>query len=648
MATTAAARCRRNIFSAKEILIVAAATTALFLTTATAFSPEILNQVMVQLQTDEVLFAAANLFDGSMSQSQQKILSLLSTAPGRSKTSSGSIIQFPKLTTESESVYDYETDKSQTISGLLDLTPQEDELIQLICKVRNKYSPSTTVRIAGGWVRDKLLYGKGTPSRDIDFVVSDTSGKEFAEKVCKYLEENSDEDVCIEIPIGNKGKGDHADHLETASLTTSSGFELDFCRLRYERYDKDSRIPTNIGVASAVEDAWRRDLTINSLYYNINTNQVEDWTEQGMRDLILQTVATPRKPLPTLLEDPTRILRAIRFAAQLSFQMSPTLMRAARNEKVRDALLYKVSRDAIGGAIDEMFGTRARDPARGIKLLMATNLIDVVFPLGRQKDIYLSGLEHLSRTQSLVTRIFLASPNSNWDISKRRFLWYAAFFKPIYEMSSLSSTGSNSKRSRRQESPFYQLLDALKRPKADMQSIESILKGADAFDFDAIQSSINSGAHLEDLSLQNSQSNELSELRWTLYSTLKPIGSMWKEAFILALASSQKSLTECVDLYNAFLSLIEDQLRLGTILFDENKFKPLLNGSQIQKALLGEIDGKSFKRIVNAIEEWQIRNSCYDLDTIGSDERNKMQVQLIDYLVATFPEYATSTSTATR
>jgi hypothetical protein len=88
-------------------------------------------------------------------------------------------------------------------------------------------------------------------------------------------------------------------------------------------------------------------------------------------------------------------------------------------------------------------------------------------------------------------------------------------------------------------------------------------------------------------------------------------------------------------------------LYLGMILLDDNKPKPLLNGSQIQKALPG-VSGQGFKRIVQAIEEWQIRNSCYSLDnTIDDDERTQTEAQLIDYLVASFPENANSTRTTT-
>lgn len=648
------------------IVVVVTIFFSVAISAAGAFSPEIFNQVIVQLGitggqiqipcADELAFAAANLLDGTMGQ-RRNIPLLTPPATGKEGTGSsfgGGSIRLPKL---APSVYDDEARTApgaldQTnVPGLLDLTPQEEELIRLILEVRNEYSPRTTIRIAGGWVRDKLIYGKDTPSRDVDLVLSDTSGKEFAEKVCKYLEETHEDGAMNGVRIQqspSSSKGAQAEHLETASLTIS-GFEVDFCRLRYERYDKDSRIPVASGVASAVEDAWRRDLTINSLYYNINTNQVEDWTERGIKDLILQTINTPLRPLGTLLQDPTRILRAIRFAAQLSFDMSPELIRAARDDRVRSALQYKVSRDVIGNAIDDMLGTRARDPSRGIQLLMATSLIDVVFPLeGQDNGIYQVGLEHLSRTQSLVTRIFLQSRDLDWDITKRRILWYAAFLKPVYE---LMSTNSNSKRERRKGSVFYQLLDNLKRPKTDMQLIESVLKGVTPLQTmmndddlnDDIQFAIRSGAILKDISPQSPEWEQLSELRWMIYNTFEPVGVMWKEAAILALASSQKNLDDCVRQYTDLISLI-DHLHLGKIL--QNKARPLLNGSQIQqRALQGKIDGRDFKRVVQAMEEWQIRNVFHDLESIDDDTRSLLEAQLIDYLVTTFPEYAKCAST---
>ncbi|KAL7553949.1 hypothetical protein ACHAWF_017306 [Thalassiosira exigua] len=655
-------------------------------TAADAFSPEMLNQVIAQiggigdLQAADLAFAAANLLDSSLTQDgQRKIVMPMLRRMGKGRR------DLPKLRAQviarrrKAPVYDYETD--QTVQTSLDLTPREEVLIQLLRRVRDQYSPSTTMRIAGGWVRDKLLYGKDTPSRDIDLVLSDTSGEEFAYKLLWYCETSvEDEAANIQIQQQSKSKGAQAGHLQTASLLIN-GFDVDFCRLRYEKYkNKESRIPTDVGVASVVEDAWRRDLTINALYYNINTNQVEDWTERGIADLLLQSISTPKDPLKTLLEDPIRIMRAIRFAAQLSFDMNPALVRAARDDRVREALQYKVSRDAIGSAIDEMLGTRARDPSRGIQLLMATNLIDVVFPLGGQNDnnggdettmigdivdsmtvstpttIYRAGLASLMRTQSLITRIFLQS-DFEWNISKRRYLWYAALFKPVYEMMMPTSI---SKRGRR-ESAFYQLLDdALRRPKTDVQSIETILKGVDPIQAtlleeahcDAMQSALYFDARSRDDDVVPPRSlpihdfygwGDLSEIRWSVYRALKPIGTLWKEALILTLACSpHKTLADCVDQYKDLALLIEDRLQLGALLRDENKLKPLLNGSQIQK-VLGRIDGKGFKQVTRAVEEWQIRNVFHDIDGIGNGERKQMESDLINCLVATFPQYSNST-----
>ena len=114
---------------------------------------------------------------------------------------------------------------------------------------------------------------------------------------------------------------------------------------------------------------------------------------------------------------------------------------------------------------------------------------------------------------------------------------------------------------------------------------------------------------------------------------------MWKEALILALAcTAKKSLTDCVDEYKDLVLLVEDELRMGPLLLDKSKPKPLLDGSQI-KSVLGQIDGRDFKRVMQVLEEWQIRNACYDAEGISNDDRNEMERDLIDYLTNRFPEY---------
>lgn len=92
----------------------------------------------------------------------------------------------------------------------------------------------------------------------------------------------------------------------------------------------------------AVRTHARRDLTINSLFYNVNAGTVEDYTGKGTSDLRLGLVRTPLPPCETLLDDPLRVLRAVRFASRLDFRVHPELMEAGRHAGVHEALCTKV------------------------------------------------------------------------------------------------------------------------------------------------------------------------------------------------------------------------------------------------------------------------------------------------------------------
>lgn len=133
----------------------------------------------------------------------------------------------------------------------------------------------------------------GRDSNDIDICLADMMGVPFVEQFVAYLSEKK------HIPIHKVAKiesnPDQSKHLETAR-TTLFGIELDFVNLRHEEYADNSRIPT--GVVSRIilpdhrwltlvqkfgtplEDALRRDITINALFYNVHTRAVEDHTEK--------------------------------------------------------------------------------------------------------------------------------------------------------------------------------------------------------------------------------------------------------------------------------------------------------------------------------------------------------------------------------
>ena len=83
----------------------------------------------------------------------------------------------------------------------------------------------------------------------------------------------------------------------------------------------------------------RRDLTFNSLFYNINEAKVEDFTGKGMDDLREGICRTPIEPIQTFLDDPLRILRTIRFANRFEFDVVPELVAAAKLPEVKVSLL---------------------------------------------------------------------------------------------------------------------------------------------------------------------------------------------------------------------------------------------------------------------------------------------------------------------
>ena len=110
-------------------------------------------------------------------------------------------------------------------------------------------------------------------------------------------------------------------HLETACVRLF-GRAVDFVNLRAEDYAADSRVP-QIAFGSPQQDAARRDLTINALFYNLRSGEVEDLTGRGLADLRAGLVRTPLPPRTTFLDDPLRVLRAIRFATRFHYRFDP-------------------------------------------------------------------------------------------------------------------------------------------------------------------------------------------------------------------------------------------------------------------------------------------------------------------------------------
>jgi len=162
----------------------------------------------------------------------------------------------------------------------LSLSKEEEELFDLFLSVVNDGQLQTTVRVAGGWVRDKLLQQEA--SKDIDIALDNMSGEEFVNAMNEWYKTRNKTGIKLGIIRSNPDK---SKHLETATANIGN-FDVDFVNLRTETYADSSRIPI-IDIGTPLEDAMRRDLTINSLFYNINDNKIEDYTNKGINRPIL-------------------------------------------------------------------------------------------------------------------------------------------------------------------------------------------------------------------------------------------------------------------------------------------------------------------------------------------------------------------------
>lgn len=244
------------------------------------------------------------------------------------------------------------------------LNPTERKIFDLLLSINQKYNLGLTFRVAGGWVRDKAL---GKESDDIDIALDKMTGAQFGKYLTKEIGKQ-----------GNviKANPEQSKHLETMTINLF-GQDIDFVNLRSERYDTSSRIPT-MQIGTPQEDAERRDLTINSLFYNINNGQVEDFTGKGVQDLHTMTLRTPMEPVKTFMDDPLRILRMLRFLSRYKgATVDPAAIQAMQQPDVQQALKQKVSSERVLTEWMKMFAGQQQTAA--LRILHDTGLWQTLF-----------------------------------------------------------------------------------------------------------------------------------------------------------------------------------------------------------------------------------------------------------------------------
>jgi len=215
-------------------------------------------------------------------------------------------------------------------------------------------------------VRDKILR---LESDDIDFVLDEISGAQFSKMIQVYFQRELDGEGLGKVV----NLGDLCSHLEVATITVY-GKELDLNRFRKETYTEDTRRP-QIEVGTAEEDAFRRDLTVNALFYNVNEEKVEDFTGLGLNDLNKLVARTPRDAVEQFCEDPERILRCLRYTYRFDLTIEEKTRNAMENEKVIStyARQEKISNERIRDQVRKLLSHKTAPIA--LKELLNFNLL---------------------------------------------------------------------------------------------------------------------------------------------------------------------------------------------------------------------------------------------------------------------------------
>ncbi|TCD29168.1 HD domain-containing protein [Pedobacter psychrodurus] len=229
----------------------------------------------------------------------------------------------------------------------------QNPIFKTLSSIADKHN--TEAYVIGGFVRDLFL---DRPSKDIDVVVVG-SGIAYAEAVGRKLNTK----VAVFKNFG------------TANIKYQD-LEVEFVGARKESYRSDSRKPI-VEDGTLEDDQLRRDFTINALAINLNADHFGELLDpfEGIKDLENKLIRTPLDPEITFSDDPLRMMRAIRFASQLNFNIDPAALNAIKTQKQR---IIIVSKERITDEMNKII--LSKKPSVGFKHLFDTGLLQLIFP----------------------------------------------------------------------------------------------------------------------------------------------------------------------------------------------------------------------------------------------------------------------------
>ncbi len=246
----------------------------------------------------------------------------------------------------------------------------KNQIFNIIQKESDKLKYPTYV--VGGWVRDLLLKRENTVT-DIDFVCVG-SGIILAEKVA--------------LTMGKQARFKVFKKFGTA-LISYKGENYEFIGARKESYRSNSRKPI-VENGTFEDDQIRRDFTINAISIQLNKDNFGELIDpfNGIEDLKNKIIKTPGNPNKTYSDDPLRMMRAVRFATQLHFEIEKESYEAILRNCER---LSIISQERITEELNKII--LSPKPSRGFKVLFETKLLHQFFP----ELVKLEGVERVGK-----------------------------------------------------------------------------------------------------------------------------------------------------------------------------------------------------------------------------------------------------------
>ncbi|EMD86271.1 hypothetical protein COCC4DRAFT_135187 [Bipolaris maydis ATCC 48331] len=501
------------------------------------------------------------------------------------------------------------------VAAYIDETPSKEDIsgVQVPAELAKE---KITLRWTGGWVRDKLL---NVGSHDIDVAINKMTGEHFGLKMQEYLEipGNAEKHGLIEKSDGLSARDktkkiapglhkieanpEKSKNLETAT-TKIMGIDLDLVNLRKETYNEVSRNP-QMEFGTAEEDAMRRDATVNAMFFNLHTCQVEDFTGRGHADMAAKIIRTPLEPYQTFKDDPLRVLRLIRFASRLDYTIEPETAKAMGNTEIQEVLKIKISRERVGIELEKML--------KGPRPRLALELID---RFGLYRTVFTD-----------PTRELPTEPET-------------AYFKLAYEVVESVVTKSGDVPTvfpdtllRNEDDKYLAWVCATMMPWADAPTVPhqkplqrpyfvAYLVAREGFKApnkvcDVIASSLSNGEEIRNLIAQcakglrrpdtiNSTSDPTA--RDTLGMAIRRWGSTWRTQVLFNLVYEVVlGRVSRTDLFRSYASFLGRVTELN--LLEADTFRPLIKGTDLAKALNTK-PGPWMKEALDVVMAWQLRN----------------------------------------